>query len=237
MRKLIETVLEGIKQSDSTQPKPNSLYIFWTAKITNKDGSIGWLNGVSEDSVPYVNTYLKVLKDWKKFKNIFIEDCEGVIEKLAREKYPEMDKVACFYDLIPTSQKFDKKYYIIWRNCMVVKSTPECVLPLTDNKKILEQWAKQAQEECEKIEAEMRAEVKRREEEKQAQQEFWDRLNTYDNYGYINNWEDNPLTAQQQQKYDRALQSKEIGEVKLGRGHYLYYSDKEKISWYVDSTD
>lgn len=237
MRKLIETVLEEIKQADSTQPKPNSLYIFWTAKITNKDGSIKWLNGVSEDSVPYVNTYLKVLKDWKKFKNIFIEDCEGVIEKLAREKYPEMDKVACFYDLIPTSQKFDKKYYIIWRNCVVVKSTPECVLPLTDNKKILEQWAKQAQEECEKIEAEMRAEVKRREEEKQAQQEFWDRLNTYDNYGYINNWEDNPLTAQRQQKYDRALQSGEIGEVKLGRGHYLYYSDKEKISWYVDSTD
>lgn len=237
MRKLIETVLEEIKQADSTQPKPNSLYIFWTAKITNKDGSIGWLNGVSEDSVPCVNAYLKVLKDWNKFKNIFIEDCEGVIEKLAREKYPEMDKVACFYDLIPTSRKFDKKYYIIWRNCMVVKSTPECVLPLTDNKKILEQWAKQAQEECEKIEAEMRAEVKRREEEKQAQQEFWDRLNTYDNYGYINNWDDNPLTAQRQQKYDRALQSKEIGEVELGRGHYLYYSDKEKISWYVDSTD
>ena len=237
MRKLIETVLEEIKQADSTQPKPNSLYIFWTAKITNKDGSIGWLNGVSEDSVPRDNAYLRVLRDWKKFKNIFIEDCEGVIEKLAREKYPEMDKVTCFYDLIPTSQKFDKKYYIIWRNCMVVKSTPECVLPLTDNKKILEQWAKQVQEECEKIEAEMRAEVKRRAEEKQAQQEFWDRLNTYDNYGYINNWDDNPLTAQQQQKYDRALQSKGIGEVKLGRGHYLYYSDKEKISWYVDSTD
>ena len=120
---------------------------------------------------------------------------------------------------------------------MVVKSTPECVLPLTGNKKTLEQWAKQAQEEGEKIEAEMRAEVKRQEEEKHARQEFWDRLNTYDNYGYINNWEANPLTAQQQQKYDRVLQSREIGEVKLGRGHYLYYSDKEKISWYVDSTD
>lgn len=239
MKNLYTTVLEGMRiqgTSDPNGPQPNTLYVFWTAKI--QTDKTEWMNGICADSILYDEAHKRVMKP-AKFQEIARRDLGGEIMNLVKEKYPYAD-VRLFFDVIPT-QQFAKKQQIIWKNCYERKTTPECVLPLTSGKKDLEAWEKAAEKEYEKIEAEMQAEEERKaaEAEKQKAKEeesrkFWEKINSYKNLGYMNSWTTTPLTGEDKQKYDRA---DDVVEIKIGRGHYLCYSNKEQIKWYVDSTD
>lgn len=235
MKKLLTIVSEKLNASGNNSPQANSLYIFWTAKI---DGG-RWMNGMCGDCYPYDMAHRRAIGDTSKFKEVFISDCEQGIKNLIEEKYPGSE-YKLYYDIVP-SGKISGKYEIIWKNCMVRKSTPECVFELTSGKNDLAQWEKQAAKEYEKIEMELRkeeerkaAEENKRKEEEEENQRFWAKLETYKNLGYMNGWETQPLPIPDQQKFDRAKDKK---EVQIGRGHYVGYSDEEQIKWYIDSTD